>query len=80
MVKTIKEEKLRWVLPIVRKETKLVETAKVCPYSKRNLRSRKDRSRKDGSCAREIEKMKKYQVQIYKLKNNGGQYLELKQF
>ena len=37
MVKTIKEEKLKWVLPIVRKETKLVEVAKVCPHSKRSL-------------------------------------------
>jgi transposase InsO family protein len=37
MVKTITEEKLKWVLPIVRKETKLVEVAKVCPHSKRSL-------------------------------------------
>jgi transposase InsO family protein len=37
MAKTIKEEKLRWVLQIVRKESKLVEVAKVCPYSKRSL-------------------------------------------
>jgi transposase InsO family protein len=37
MVKTIKEEKLRWVLQIVRKEAKLVEVAKVCPHSKRSL-------------------------------------------
>jgi len=37
MATTIKEERLRWVLPIARKEVKLVETAKVCPYSKRSL-------------------------------------------
>lgn len=37
MAKTIKEERLRWVLPIVRKEIKIVEVAKVCPYSKRSL-------------------------------------------
>lgn len=37
MAKTIKEERLRWVLPIVRKEIKLVDAAKVCPYSKRSL-------------------------------------------
>ncbi len=37
MVKTIKEEKLRWILPIVNKETKLVAVAKVCPHSKRSL-------------------------------------------
>ena len=37
MAKTIKEERLRWVSPIVNKEIKLVEAAKVCPYSKRSL-------------------------------------------
>ena len=37
MVKTIKEEKLKWVLYIERKETKLVEVAKVCPHGKRSL-------------------------------------------
>lgn len=37
MTKTIKEERLRWVLPIVRKEVKLVEVAKVCPHGKRSL-------------------------------------------
>lgn len=37
MSKTIKEERLRWVLPIVNKEIKLVDFAKVCPYGKRSL-------------------------------------------
>ena len=37
MAKTIKEERLRWVLPIASKEIKLVDAAKVCPYSKRSL-------------------------------------------
>lgn len=37
MTKTIKEERLRWVLPIVRKEVRLVDVAKVCPYGKRSL-------------------------------------------
>lgn len=37
MAKTIKEERLRWVLPIIDKEIKLVDAAKVCPYSKRSL-------------------------------------------
>src|SRR3989344_4387857 len=37
MVKTIKEERLRWVLPIVNKEMKLSEVSKVCPHSKRSL-------------------------------------------
>lgn len=37
MAKTIKEEKLRWVIPIVKKEVKLVDVAKVCPHGKRSL-------------------------------------------
>lgn len=37
MAKTIKEERLRWVLPITNKEVKLVDAAKVCPYGKRTL-------------------------------------------
>ena len=37
MAKTIQEERLRWVVPIVRKEIRLIEAAKVCPYSRRTL-------------------------------------------
>lgn len=37
MAKTIKEERLRWVLPIAKKEVKMVDTAKLCPHSKRSL-------------------------------------------
>lgn len=37
MPEDIKEERLRWVLPIVRKEVKVVDALKVCPYSKRSL-------------------------------------------
>jgi len=37
MATTIKEERLRWILPIIRKEIKLVDTAKICPYGKRSL-------------------------------------------
>ena len=37
MAKTIKEERLRWVLPIANKEIKLVDAIKVCPYSQRSL-------------------------------------------
>ena len=33
----MKEERLRWVLPIARKEIKLKDAAKVCPYGKRSL-------------------------------------------
>src|SRR5208337_1692980 len=37
MAKTIKEERLRWVLPIARKEVRMVDVAKVCPHGKRSL-------------------------------------------
>ncbi len=37
MSKTIKEERLRWVMPIIKKEIKLKDLAKVCPYGKRTL-------------------------------------------
>lgn len=37
MATTIKEERLRWVLPIINKEAKLVDVAKVCPHGKRSL-------------------------------------------
>jgi len=37
MSKSIKEERLRWVLPIYNKEIRLVDLAKVCPYGKRTL-------------------------------------------
>lgn len=37
MPKNIKEERLRWVLPIVNKEIKLVDAVKVCPHSQRSL-------------------------------------------
>jgi transposase InsO family protein len=37
MANTIKEERLRWVLPVIKKEVTLVDVAKVCPYGKRSL-------------------------------------------
>lgn len=37
MAKTIKEERLRWILPIINNEVRLVDIAKVCPYGKRSL-------------------------------------------
>jgi transposase InsO family protein len=37
MSKTIKEERLRWILPIINKEMRLVDISKICPYSKRSL-------------------------------------------
>lgn len=38
MSKTIKEERLRWVEPIINKEIRLCEAVKVCPYSERSLK------------------------------------------
>ena len=37
MAQTIQEERLRWVTPIINKEIRLVDVAKVCPYGKRSL-------------------------------------------
>lgn len=37
MSKTIKEERLRWVLPIIKKEVRLAGAAKVFPHGKRTL-------------------------------------------
>jgi len=37
MPTTIKEERLRWVVPIFNKELKLKDVARVCPHSKRSL-------------------------------------------
>lgn len=38
MSKSIKEERLRWIKPIINKEVKLVDVAKICPYSERSLK------------------------------------------
>jgi len=48
MSKTIKEERLRWILPIINKEMKLVDVAKICPYSKRSLERWRRAYRKGG--------------------------------
>lgn len=53
MSKTIKEERLRWVLPIANKEIKLVDAAKVCPYGKRSLERWLAAYRRDGGEALE---------------------------
>jgi len=48
MAKTIKEERLRWVLPIINEDIKLVVSAKVCPYGKRSLERWVSAYRKHG--------------------------------
>lgn len=37
MPKTIKEERLRWILPIINREIRLKDAARVCPHSQRSL-------------------------------------------
>jgi transposase InsO family protein len=37
MAETIKEERLRWIRPIVNKKVRLIDVARVCPHSKRSL-------------------------------------------
>jgi len=53
MPKTIKEERLRWVLPIINKEMRLVEVNKLCPHSKRSLERWVSAYRKGGEKALE---------------------------
>ena len=38
MPNSIKEERLRWILPIVRKQIKLCDVVKICPHSERTLK------------------------------------------
>jgi len=37
MSKTIKEERLRWILPIYHKQMRLKDVSKICPHSQRSL-------------------------------------------
>ena len=48
MSKTIKEERLKWILPIIHKEVKLVDVARICPHSKRSLERWVSNYRKHG--------------------------------
>lgn len=65
MSKTIKEEKLRWVLPIVNKDVKLVDVSKTCPYSKRSLERWVAVYKKDGEAGLEPKSTepKRYRVE-----------------
>lgn len=38
MAETIEEERYRWIKPIINKEMKLVDVAKICPHSERSLK------------------------------------------
>jgi len=38
MPKTIQEERLRWVLPILNKQTRIIDVSRICPYSVRTIK------------------------------------------
>lgn len=48
MAKTIQEERLRWILPVVRKGARIVDVAKICPHSLRSLKRWLKRYRVEG--------------------------------
>lgn len=49
MPQTIQEERLRWVLPIIRKEVKLTDCVKVFPHGKRTLERWVAACKKEGA-------------------------------
>lgn len=53
MPKTIKEERLRYILPIYNKEIKLIDAVKVCPHSQRSLERWLTKYRKHGEAGLE---------------------------
>ncbi len=65
MATTIKEERLRWVLPITRGDVRLVDTAKVCPYGRRSLERWVQAYRSGGEKALEPRSTepKKYRIE-----------------
>jgi transposase len=48
MPKNIQEERLRWIKPILKKELKIVNLIKVCPYSERSIKRWLAEFRKNG--------------------------------
>lgn len=65
MSKTIKEERLRWVKPIVKNEVSLVDVVNICPYSKRSLERWLSDYKRDGEKALEPRSTepKKYRIE-----------------
>lgn len=65
MVKTIKEERLRWIVPIIRKEVKLVDIARICPHGQRSLERWISNYKKYGDTGLEPKSTepKKYRVE-----------------
>jgi len=48
MAKTIQEERWRWLKPIINKEMRLVDVAKICPHSERSLKRWKSAYKEKG--------------------------------
>lgn len=48
MAKTIKEERLRWITPIINREMKIVDVAKICPHGQRSIERWLSEYRKHG--------------------------------
>src|SRR5205085_2289807 len=65
MAATIKEERLRWVLPIAKGEAKLSEVAKLCPHGKRSLERWLAEYRKNGAAGLEPKSTepKRYRIE-----------------
>lgn len=65
MATTIKEERLRWIIPIWKGEIRLSEAAKVCPYSQRSLERWLAVYRKQGGWALEPKSTepKRYRIE-----------------
>ena len=65
MTKTIKEERLRWVFPIVNEEVRLVDVATVCPHGKRSVERWVTAYKKHGEQGLEPQstKPKKYRIE-----------------
>ena len=53
MAKTIKEERRRWILPVINKEAKLIEVARICPHSQRSLERWLEAYKKHGEAGLE---------------------------
>ncbi len=65
MARTIKDERLRWVIPIVKKEARLVDVAKVCPHGKRSIERWLAKYKKHGEIGLEPKSTepKKYRIE-----------------
>jgi transposase InsO family protein len=51
MPKNIVEERLKWIMPLIRNEIRLIDLAKVCPHSERSLKRWKAAFKEGGESA-----------------------------